>query len=366
MAERNRFFEDENKGNSFDDLANEVDSTFEALDALSEELGLDESTTMDDLTPDQILRMMEVAGGGASEFIEMAMLERQRDGVGADGKYNDPSLRENDIMLAKLGYAFDAASGSYVQKSPSDINIAELSDVGKRVLAREEEDARLRSTTDLSTSRIIERAFDYQHPWLPHSLMTEVDGAQVKDALLRYLPHAKEVRLLGFDHRVDALPEVQEAYKLAAEKGTKIKLIYHPEFVTFGTPDVDYDGFLDMIGALPNSEMCAIQPKKDTFVVESQDDGPVQSMFAGFSNQLHYSIKAVDNGLLVVMHHFIGTDKGPLTEMIESSNIPGIAKGFHSTYDQFFTGNPPCKLRVLGGSITMMPGDGHTHTFRYE
>ena len=329
------------------------------------ECGLNDDTPAENIKLEHLTKLAGIIGITLEQltqlYIESAVDEREGGGISHCGKYNTPEMRDLDILISKLGYAFDASTGTYVRMDQSQIVIPPLSEKGEQVIKRWQEEAVIRNSHTLSQVDLIKQVFSYNLV-LPKALVTNINARvdEVKKTLVHYLSTAKEIRLLGFDYLIDASPKIQEAYRQAVKNGAKISIIYHPKINTIKLEHEQeaqskFDSFIDMLTKNENPSLCPLQPISETVY------GAV------FSNGLYWAIKAIDEKLLIVTHHFYSNEHGSVREIMENPNgIPGIKEGYNAVFDSFFGGNPLYELRPKGGHIELSTGDGHTYIVDYK
>jgi len=110
-------------------LDDKIGATF---DRVVQERGLGNADSPEGLTGEDLEAFIAADRRFLDEFIVMCLQGRKEDELvdPETGRYNDPCLQKFDKVLAKLGYAYDKASQSYVQRDSADIVIPELSRTG--------------------------------------------------------------------------------------------------------------------------------------------------------------------------------------------------------------------------------------------
>jgi len=123
MSEYNNPFAD------IDPSEEEIGVTF---DRVAQERGLGDEDSLEALTGEDLEAFIAAEPKFIGEFIDICTQARQDEDIvdPKTGRYNDPCLQKFDRVLAKLGYAYDKGSQSYVQQDSADIVIQQLSRQG--------------------------------------------------------------------------------------------------------------------------------------------------------------------------------------------------------------------------------------------
>lgn len=236
---------------------------------------------------------------------------------------------------------------------------------------------------DLLEADLVRKIFFNDHhldsSCLPLFKARQTPAVLVANKLIEHLQGAKQIRLLGYDHEIDEMVGVIEAYREALYRGAEIKVIYHIDQVldSFVCEPDEVDRFDVSKDIFSRSsafyEFLQEHPEVRTYAIEKASIVGKTPWIWGknftyrletrLGNQFLHATKVIDNTLLILTHHYVTQDGYTLRQVIEDKKgLVGIEQGFVRDFDRFFEDEkPPFVLEPIGMVVEMHPGDGSVY-----